>query len=493
MSWGREKLLVLSAFAMAVAALLNNYPFLLLTAVACFVISLYLIYGLISKGETTRFFLLSSLACGAWICAAFLQSAVYIVRGEYVFSSLFTESSIAIDVRDYALAFSYVFLFILGCSVLSRLSLVVRPEEDFDIYCVESLRSVSLRTWSTVLFVVSLFLAILAFSGLLSIRGLGEDYSSEEGILPWWYVVITLLLTTMPLLISQVFTDKNKVFSIPVFIGIFGFFVGIYYSSLAGRFASVAFIILILFCWVVIQRPRLRLTSRVLFIGVVAIFAVALLLPYVNKFLAFLNIARNQQGLYTNPLLFLQEFIDFVSTHDSVLDALDRSSENLASRPLVLWPLAVSIRMAAEGLNSDYLYFADLFNSALNAFPRLLIPWKGELLLQENLLYSRFPFANVDTADSPYLYAFASFGIFGIAIYPLAIATVYVLFLRFATLSSRHGIWLPTALASTSTLINLAIISYGELATTGLWRQFVVPGAIAMACLSGGLLKIRRG
>ena len=158
-----------------------------------------------------------------------------------------------------------------------------------------------------------------------------------------------------------------------------------------------------------------------------------------------------------------------------------KSAENLIVRPLVLWPLAASISMAIKGLNSDYLYLQDIVNSLLNSLPRFIYPFKGELLLQENLLYTYFPFSSVDTADSPYLFSFASFGLLGIIVYPLLIGLLYWTFLNIATNSIRMLTGISAFFSSALAFVvvsDFAIKSYGELATSGLIRQFLVPASV---------------
>ncbi len=492
MSWTREKLLLFAAFAFFVASIANNYFYLLLTVIACFGISLFLIYKVIGNVHISRFYLLSSLAGGAWVSAGFIQSASYFVREYRPFASLFYASSVKIDVRDYALAFSYVFLFIAASSLLSRFSFVTYSEKIFEYYCIRKLRLISLRSWSLILVSVIVVLFVVSFLGLISMRGLGAEHLSDQGIIPWWYVMITFLISALPLLISQVLSCRKKIFSSPILIAIIGFIVGLYYSSLSGRFATVAFLLLIPFSWLVIQRPPLRISLRIVLTAIFGGLAVLSLFSYINIFFVFLNTTREQQGVYTNPLIFLQSFLDFASSPNIVSQALDNSDENLVSRPLLLWPLAASIHMVAEGLNSDYLYFADFFSSIQNSLPRFIIPWKGELIFSEELLYSRFPFASVDTADSPYLYSFASFGILGVLFYPIVIAAIYSLFLRFIVFCSQYGVSLVPAIASSIMLINFAIISYGELSTTALLRNFIVPVAISSFSLVTGFLVVTR-
>jgi hypothetical protein len=489
----REQLLLLAILLMALAGILNDYFFLLAASFACLGICLYLIYRLLFDRQTTRFFLLSSLACGAWVTGGFLQSAFYLLRrGPFVFAAIFSFSNVSIDVNDYAYGFAYLFLFILFAALTSRLSFLIRAEQLFDRLVVAKLLSLNSKVCSSILLAVSAILAFLSFAGLFSIRGLSAQYYSDQGILPWWYVFIMFLTSTLPFLITLLFSKLKSLFSFQSIIGVLGVIVGLYYNSLLGRFSLLAFVVLIAFCWVLIQRPNLSFTVKQLTIALAIVLVVLMVLPMINIFFAFINAIRWDRGLFTNPLLLLSSFLEFSSSSASLDAAIDKSADNLTFRPLVLWPLAASIRMSLEGLNSGYLYFDDLINSALNSLPRFVFPGKANLLLSENLLYTRFPFSDVDTADSPYLYSFASFGFAGALVYPFVIGLVYCSFLRLVVLASRYGLWLPACLASVSFIVGFAVISYGEMATTTLFRQFFVPSSIVLLSLVGGLLKVNR-
>lgn len=486
----RETLLISIIIIMLFAAFINSYLVLLLSFVASLCISLYLIYRILADGQSNRFFLLSSLACGGWISGGFLQSAFYFLRLPGTnFSTLFQSSSlVVIDVRIYALAAAYVFLFILFSALFSRFSFIRKAEDLFEQRILDRLRYVSLSTWSPTLFIVSLVLIAVSYGGFYSIKGLATEFNSDQGSLPWWYILVSFLISTLPILISQVFVHLKFPLSLPGFVGIVGFLTGFYFSSITGRFAVLAYLLLIPLAWIVIQKPRLSLAPRYLFSILMLLLVAFALFPVINSFFAFINVARVDAGRYTNPLLFLSSYLDFIASSQSVDIALSVSAENLTSRPLVLWPLAASISMVLEGENSGFLYFEDLFNSVLNTLPRIIFPWKDSLVLQENLLYSSFPFALpwIDTADSPYLYAFVSFGLFGVFVYPLAIGLVYWLFLRFMLVLRRFDGLFFASLAASSCLISFSILSYAELATTGLLRQFLVPAVIgllgALAC-----------
>jgi len=120
----------------------------------------------------------------------------------------------------------------------------------------------------------------------------------------------------------------------------------------------------------------------------------------------------------------------------------------------------------------------------LNALPSFIYGNKGNLLLQEALLYEYFPFVTrytIDTADSPYLYSFTSFWLFGVLVYPFLIALIYAVFIRILLFSSRSGHWLLPAIFCVSTLASFAIYSYGEQATTGLIRAFLTPAIFSVS------------
>ncbi|MGQ0700531.1 MAG: hypothetical protein ACT4PZ_20105 [Panacagrimonas sp.] len=115
------------------------------------------------------------------------------------------------------------------------------------------------------------------------------------------------------------------------------------------------------------------------------------------------------------------------------------SAANMASRPLVAHPLAQSMALPTD--QKQFLLGENLRNSVIAVFPRVLFPSKVMYPIQEDLLYRNFPIGGLDTADSPYLYAYADFGYAGLLLYPLVLASLWLatMFLISTPLLSGFG------------------------------------------------------
>jgi hypothetical protein len=489
-------LLVVTGLAI-VSSVFNDYIALVWLSAICSLILLCLIYELLLRKEAYRFFLISSLACGAWVSSGVVQSGIASAAyGNIDFSSFFEGAvSMRIDVRDYSISMAYLFLFILCSNQLSRAPWMLKLERRLNIEILSKIRAVRPAVWTILLLLLSIALTGISWLGLFSIRGLGTQFFDQEK-LPWWYPVITFLISLLPLMVSRVLIGIKGIFSPSLFVGIFGLFIGFYFAALEGRGRLVAYIASLLFCWILVANPALSIGRKLLLRSFLFLILASIFIPFIQSVFTFVNYIRMERGLYTNPTLFISAYFDFIGLPSQLQSAEIQVNENLMTRPLVLWPLAASMKMSWLGLNYGYLYFQDILNSLLNALPSVVYGNKGNLLLQENLLYKYFPFATIDTidtADSPYLYSFASFWLFGVLIYPLVIALIYVLFIRILLFASRGGHWLLPAIFCVSTLASFAIFSYGEQSTTGLIRTFLVPAIFsALSVLLAVLFKKSR-
>ena len=186
---------------------------------------------------------------------------------------------------------------------------------------------------------------------------------------------------------------------------------------------------------------------------------------------------------------FVTFFSNAVQTYqsDQSLRALEsaRSAENLASRPLVAHPLAKS--MALPGAQKSFLLGTNLINSAIWAIPSAVMAEKKRYPIQEELLYAHFPVGTEDTADSPYLYAYADFGYAGVVLYPVLLAGFWaaiLLLIRLPFISSLGVIvlaciWIP-----------MFTLSLGEAGMTGWFTTLrdsllMLPFAIVLAKFFG--------
>lgn len=471
---------LLFAFALAlVAAAIDDYKALVFISTAIFIIHIYLIYDLLIRKQSFRFFLISALSYGAWISLGVVQSGISSAAlPDLDFGSLF-QTTIQLTVSDYALSMAYLIFFIICCNELSRLSLVLNLETRFKNTIITPLRYGYSNISVILLFLLSLLLLIVSFSNLLSIRGLSAVHTSEPGVVPWWYPPLMVLISILPLLIAKVLGSVNSWYSPRLLVGVLGILTGFYYGSLFSRGALIEFIVTLFFSFVIIYDPPLELNKRLLSLIVLGVLLGAFILPHVQSIFTFINYIRQDRGTYTNPLTYLTAYLDFLRSPDIVQLAEQRSGANLVNRPLLLWPLAASMKLSFLGLNNGFILHQDIVNSVLNAVPRFLYPYKGDLVLQEALLYQYFPFSSVDTADSPALYSFASFWFFGVLVYPLMILSAYLVFVRFALFCYQMIPSILVSIISIAALATFAFDSYPEAGTSRIVRSmFLDPAAL---------------
>jgi hypothetical protein len=220
---------------------------------------------------------------------------------------------------------------------------------------------------------------------------------------------------------------------------------------------------------------------------IVLMFALYLI-GLVTSFLQYIRVSTTE----VNPIILFDLFLNYLN-YQSVLS--DSSiSDNLSSRPLLLWPLAAAISMSDNRPNIDYMYFQDIWNSFLTTIPGPLFPEKSSIIVNENLLYRYFPFAdyNIDVADTPFLYAFASFGVLGIFIYPLIISLGYYLSISIVVHISSL---LPAFLRSfclffaISIFITFSTVSCSEIQLTTIFRYLEIPVVFTLLFIPFLILK----
>ena len=478
-----------------ISAATNSYYTLLFTSAFAACTFLYLLYRLFQNRQLTRFLLVSSLACGAWLSTGFLQSYLNISKIEFPienFPDLFTWTSTLVNPSLYSLAFSYAIAFILGMTFIADQTWLQKEEYEFTLILRTYVIKAPTVLYQAILLLISIILSYVSTSNLYAVRGLNENYYSEADILPWWFVAVNIILGMLPVLLALMLQKgKHRMSLTSNLLLAYSIAIGIYYYLLMGRFGFLSYFLLIGSSSLIIYGKKAKLTWSL--VVKISLFLIALnsLIPFISNTFSYINILRYQTGLSLSPVEIIMGYVRFITSPAETYAAAQKANINLASRPLVLWPLASSIQMFLDNTNNSLIGFEDILNSFLNSLPRFIIPFKGELFLQEQLLYRSFPFSYVDTADSPYLYAFASFGLGGILIYPVAVSVFYYLSLKVSK-KVAHSM-LPSFLKTyfllftLSQLLSFAILSYGELSTTGIIRKFVVIILIAIALLTFSL------
>jgi len=455
---------------------------LLSVCAIAFMSFMVIIYNILSRDFQFRFYLLSGLFGGLWITSGFLisYSQSYDLN-ETTFRLLCSDTLInnaTVDVTSYSLALSYGLIYILVADFLSNATYLRKAELKL-ISAFQQIRPNTFfvdnfKYFTLILCLLISLYASVSFAGLFQNRSI-SNYSIIESSLPWWHPLLTSLLSLFPPLISIVVFTKTRKSAWIYLIIILGFLTGFYFAAIAGRSSIVVFFAqLATSCFALrIFKQRLKLDIRLIMTVIVLMFALYLI-GLVTSFLQYIRVSTTE----VNPIILFDLFLNYLN-YQSVLS--DSSiSDNLSSRPLLLWPLAAAISMSDNRPNIDYMYFQDIWNSFLTTIPGPLFPEKSSIIVNENLLYRYFPFAdyNIDVADTPFLYAFASFGVLGIFIYPLIISLGYYLSISIVVhISSLLPAFLRSfcLLFAISILITFSTVSCSEIQLTTIFRYLEIP------------------
>jgi hypothetical protein len=492
----RQFLLLFLAICFALAAILESYMILLSVCAIAFISFAITIYNILSHDFRFRFYLLSGLFGGLWLTLGFLisYSQSYDLN-ETTFRLLCADTLInnsTVDVSSYSLAFSYSLLYILFADFLSGAAFLKKAElkllAAFQGIQPNSFFARNFKYFTLILsLLVSLYISV-SFTGLFQIRSISNE-SMIETSLPWWHPLLTSLLSLFPPLVSIVIFTKIRKTAWVYLIATTGFLTGLYFALIAGRmFVIIYFAQLATSCLALrIFKQRLKLDLRLIMASIVLIFALYL----IGLVFSFVQYIR-WYTIDVNPILLVDWFFEFFNNDKGLLDSSIR--DNLSSRPLLLWPLAAAISMTDNRPNVDYMYFQDIWNSFLNSIPGPLFLDKSSLMLNENLLYQYFPFAdsNIDVADTPFLYAFASFGILGIFIYPLIISLGYYLSISIVVqISSLLSGFLRSfcLFFSISIFIAFSTVSCSEIQLTTIFRYLEIPVVFTLLFLPFIILK----
>ncbi|WP_413404232.1 MULTISPECIES: hypothetical protein [unclassified Synechococcus] len=464
-----------------ISSVWNTYTFLLFSSSISVCVYLLCLIAIVINKQYYRYLLISGLFSGFWISLGFIQSfssGNFSFLSNDEFAAIFYNSSIKITPGLFSLAVAYMCTYVFVLNFISNFNIVRRAEYRFDGYLKIILKSLPSSYLRLGLFAFSLILTYISLSGLFVVRGFAGKESSSG--LPWWFVFGNLAIGLVPILIGLVISRSRHNLKINFFdklITFYTFAIGVYFSVLQGRKSLYTFFISSLFAWLLIERPNITLSRSFIFKILFAISSFLILLPFVFKTFAYVNVLRSA-NFAVNPASLLTNYLSFISTESVLSAALEKTTQNLVSRPLVLKPLAQVIHMYLEGTYQGLIGFQDLINSFLNSLPSFIFPFKSSLILQENLLYRYFPVGNTDTADSPFLFSFASFGVLGLIIYPSAMALMYTFCFNYVGLVNKcpwpHYVVSIYLLFVASQALYISIRSFAEIATTGLYRIVTV-------------------
>ena len=369
------------------------------------------------------------------------------------------------DVRTtlpaYASAVAYVLVFAAVLGGLGGLA-IIRAMEASAVAKLRAARRVRHRNLLMLIALICILEVWLILTGVISYRTFAIA-GFDEGRIPWYLPMLQIVFAAQvglnALAMSQIAsaTGRNKKSITVVATSIL---LILFITFTQGR-AGFIFCALLHLYWSIFfmdRIPPLRKLFLIVLVALPMLYAGTLLNNFMRSGVA--------DGFDLKAVGFVAFFGNAVQTwqSDQKLRAIEsaRSAENLASRPLVAHPLAKS--MALPEARKRFLLGENLINSAIWAIPSTFISNKNSYPIQEDLLYKHFPVGTQDTADSPYLYAYADFGYFGVILYPVLLAVIWftVLFLvRRPYISSLGVIFLACA------WISLFTLSMGEMAMTG--------------------------
>lgn len=475
-------MLLLPIILALIGAEANKVSFFALCSALSLGVFLYRIFDLLEQSQGHRVFLVAALSTAAWTTLGFLQSAVLQAElGIRDFSHVFGSALwIRFDIREYAWATAFLYTFVLVCELFSKLPAVRRLEDSVILPILSRLKKIKDSSWTCLFAAYTALMFALSLGGIFSVRGFSDQVEGVGG--RWWFPLIQTLLALLPLMTSWTVLRVKSLFSWHFIVFLLGLPIVLFTASFRGRSLTVFFLASLIYYALLVEKPS-ELARRIgkwrlMILAVSSLTFFSIVFSFIN----FLQFIRQEAGGSSTAFQFLALYFDFLQSSE-VQDATETLRWNLLSRPLLLWPLAASIKMSILGINEGYLYFQDIINSSLNSIPGPLYPYKGGLRLAEGLLYQAFPFSDVDAADSPALFAFASFGVLGLIIYPAFMLLPYVSFLLVVRHSLRWAPFLPVSFLCLGTIGWYATKGYSESATTNLIRSFLVP-AIFIALLT---------
>lgn len=361
----------------------------------------------------------------------------------------------------YALAVAYALAFSAALGFFGDVKFVraleARAAERF--LAARNIRSRRLLTLITIICGVETWLIL---TGVISYRTFAIE-GFEEGRIAWYLPLLQVMFAAQvalnALAISQIAGARSPGRSSIAIVSTSVLLI-LFVNFTQGRSGFIFCAILHLY-WAVLFMERLPKFSKTL-----PVVLIVIPLLYTGTLLNNFMRSGAVQGLDVKTIGSIAFFSDALQLwrSDQSLQEIEkaRTVANLASRPLVAHPLAKSMALPDEQKN--FLLGENLFNSAVWAIPRSVFPDKERYPVQEWLLYEHFPIGSEDTADSPYLYAYADFGYVGIIIYPALLAGFWISILLLARLPFISSLGVIVIMA---TWIPYFTLYLGEVAMTG--------------------------
>jgi hypothetical protein len=411
----------------------------------------------------------------SWLMAQFFNLSAL---GQSMSAALVLDVGTTLSAYAGAVAYTLVFAAVLGG--LGGLA-IIRTMEANAVAKLRAASGVRPRNLLMLIALICVLEAWLILTGVISYRTFAIA-GFDEGRIPWYLPLLQFMFATQiglnALAISQMAgaTGRSRIYMAVVAASVL---LILFINFTQGR-SGFIFCALLHLYWVIFLMGRIPRLSKL-----IPVVLIVLPLLYAGTLLNNFMRSGAADGVDLKAVGLVTFFSNAVQTYqsDQSLRALEsaRSAENLASRPLVAHPLAKS--MALPGAQKSFLLGENLINSAIWALPSAIMSDKKRYPIQEDLLYAHFPMGTEDTADSPYLYAYADFGYAGVVLYPVLLAGFWVallLLIRLPFISSLGVIVIAC------TWISLFTISLGEASMTSWFTTLrdsviVLPFAIVLA------------
>ena len=397
----------------------------------------------------------------SWLLAQFFNLSAL---GQSVSDALIRD--VGTTLPDYAGAVAYVLVFAAVLGALGGLAFI-RAMEASAVAKLRAAKGVRPRSLLKLLAVICVLEAWLIFSDVISYRTFAIE-GINEGRIAWFLPMLQIMFAAQvglnALAISQIAIAARRS-KIAIAVVAISFLLILFITFTQGRSGLIFYALLHLY-WTIFFMDRIPPMKKL-----IPVLLIVLPLLYSGPLLFNFMRSSNFQGPDVKEVGYIFFFGNAIQAwqSDQKLRAIEgaRSAVNLASRPLVAHPLAKS--MALPDARKRFILGENLINSAIWAIPSTIISDKSRYPIQENLLYKHFPIGTTDTADSPYLYAYADFGYFGGFIYPVLLAGFWfavLLLVRRPYISSLGAIVLVCV------WISLFTLSLGEAAMTSWFAAF---------------------
>lgn len=429
------------------------------------------------------------------IILAFLQntawlSATYIHRfslHKSIESTLFVQLGGGMRLDSYFKAIIFITIFTVLISFFGSVN-KIKFYESYFYQNLMKLNDVSLNYIVYPVVFLSAVNFLLIASGVVGQRNISvEGYDAGE--LPFWYVLFKSLLPVVALLNALLLIKirKNNLSVWFWVVLIVSSILFIYINFTQGRrpfiFGLVSFGYW--YCFFLSLKPKLK---SLIIIAVIVY-------PMVSQLLVFSNFLRgenaNADWQNESAVDFLPAAWESFTSSSQVLEEEEESTtSNLASRPLVATPLALSMQLPLGF--QGFTMGENMINSLVWAIPGPIFPNKADYPTQETLLYQHFKIAggmDLDTADSLYLVAYTEFSWAGIVIYAFFL---YLFWYSTAWLIYNFGLSGIYSAISVAMFFELLVGNIGESTPTAFFivlRSFIFWIVIYKALLFFKIIK----